>query len=110
MGDVKKDSVISPIQEKTVTDLHFIIDFILNARRYVRLTAVILATALMLGGIHHFTYSKSTESYFYVTPSGTHYHKEDCDEVISNPKSYKIPADDAFKSYLPCSKCKPDKK
>ena len=110
MGDVKKDSVTSPIQEKTVTDLHFIIDFILNARRYVQLTAVILATALMLGGIHHFTYSKSTGSYFYVTPSGTHYHKEDCDEVISNPKSYKIPADDAFKSYLPCSKCKPDKK
>ncbi len=110
MGDVKKDSTITPFQEKTVTDLHFIVDFILNARRYVRLISVILVTVLILSGIHHFTYSKSTEAYFYVTPGGTHYHKEDCDFITINPKSYKISAEDAIKSYLPCSKCRPNEK
>lgn len=111
MGDIKKDFPISPMQEKTVTDLHFIIDFILNARRYVGVLLAVLATALLLGTFHHFTYPKNnTEAYFYVTPSGTHYHKEDCDEILTNPNSFKISADDARKSYLPCSKCKPDKK
>ena len=109
MGDVKKDCPISPFQEKTVTDLHFIVDFILNTRRYVRVLLAVLITALFLGTAHHFTYSK-TEAYYYVTPSGTHYHKEDCDEILTNPNAYSISAEDARKSYLPCSKCKPDKK
>lgn len=104
MGDVKKDSVITPVQEKAVTDLHFIIDFVLRSKRYVRLIVAILITALMFGGIRHYTYSKSTEAYFYVTPSGTHYHKEDCDFITSNTQSFKISAQDAQKSYLPCSK------
>lgn len=110
MGDVKKDCPISPMQEKTVTDLHFIVDFILNARRYVRVLSAVFVTALFLGTVHHFTYPKSPVAYYYVTPKGTHYHKEDCDEILTNPNSFKISAEDARKSYLPCSKCKPDRK
>jgi len=111
MGDVKKGSPITPMQEKTVTDLHFIIDFILNTKRYAKVLSAVLITVLLLLTVYYFTYSKnSTELYFYVTPGGTHYHEENCDEIIRNTNSFKILAQDAIKSYLPCSKCRPNEK
>ena len=111
MGDVKKDTVITPFQERKVTDLNFMIDFILKTRRHLRLLlAVAIAVIISISVYFFMNTSKKADIYYYVTPKGTHYHTETCDEVTQNTHAYKITELDAKKSYLPCSKCHPDKK
>lgn len=113
-GDTSKREPISVTQEKSTTDLHFIVEFIMKYKNIFRITVFahfVMISALILCSFILSAPQKSNQpaDIVYITPTGYHYHSSDCNYGEDYAYSIRALRADAEKKLLPCSNCKPDK-
>lgn len=116
-GHTAQIKQISTKQEKETTDIHFIIDFVLKYEKMLRAFMLIeftLITTMIILAVNIKTavfspQQQQLSDYVYITPTGYHYHTENCTYGGEYDNSFKVSRADAELYYLPCSNCNADK-
>lgn len=117
-GHMIQNKTITITQEKEITDMHFISDFILKYQRklLIALASVITLTSFLTYNItksHMNTpvinETESSSEYVYITPDGDCYHARNCSYGESYYRSIKVEFSEIEGKFLPCANCNPDK-
>ncbi len=110
-GHINQNEPLSVTQEKQTTDTHHMIDLILNYKKYILVCLAI--NFILIASLCGMLMLPKTQTHLsngvYITPTGHHYHANNCQYGEEYINSFEINRTVAEEHYLPCDLCNPEK-